>query len=121
MSVCFVVQAKVKPGSEGEFLQRFDDLRRRIEVGLDGHVVHTLSQNMDDPSRWMIFAHWEDAVAAEQWERSPEHRELIMAMRACWEEVQRSRYELQVEARRQREPAQPYAPAAVQPQARRAT
>lgn len=109
MSVCFVVQAKVKPGSEEEFLQRFDDLRRRVERGLDGHVVHTLSRSMDDPSRWMIFAWWDDATAAEAWERSPEHRELTMPMRACWEEAQRSRYEVQVQARRQHDAAQPVA------------
>lgn len=101
MGVCYVVQAKVKPGSEEEFLQRFDDLRRRVELGLDGHVVHTLSRSVDDPSRWMIFALWDNASAADEWERSPAHRELVMPMRACWEESQRLRYEVQVEARRQ--------------------
>ena len=101
MSVCFVVQVKVKPDLEAEFLQRFDALRNRVAQGLDGHVVHHLSQSMDDPARWMIFSQWESVAAAEQWERSPEHRELTMPMRACWEEAQRSRYEIRVEARRQ--------------------
>ena len=101
MSVCFVVQVKVKPDHEAEFLQRFDALRSRVAQGLDGHVVHQLSQSMDDPARWMIFSLWESTAAAEQWERSPEHRELTMPLRACWEEAQRSRYEIRVEARRQ--------------------
>jgi heme-degrading monooxygenase HmoA len=107
VSVCFIVQAKVKAGSEDEFLRRFDDLRRRIALGLDGHVVHNLCRSMDDPSRWMILAMWETASAAEAWERSPEHRELIMPMRACWEEVQRTRYDIQVDARRHGTAEQP--------------
>jgi heme-degrading monooxygenase HmoA len=100
VSVCFVVQVKVKPDLETEFLQRFDALRSRVALGLDGHVVHQLSRSMDDPARWMIFSLWESLAAAEQWERSPEHRELTTPLRACWDEAQRSRYEIQVEARR---------------------
>jgi len=92
---------KVKPDLETEFLQRFDALRSRVAQGLDGHVVHQLSQSMDDPARWMIFSLWENLAAAEQWERSPEHRELTMPLRACWDEAQRSRCEIRVEARRQ--------------------
>lgn len=101
MSVCFVVQVKVKADHEPEFLQRFEALRSRVAQGLEGHVVHQLCQSMDDPARWMIFSLWESIAAAEQWERSPEHRELTMPLRACWEEAQRSRYEIRVEARRQ--------------------
>jgi len=101
VSVCFVVQVKVKPDHEPEFLQRFDALRSRVAQGLEGHVVHQLCQSMDDSARWMIFSLWESVAAAEQWERSPEHRELTMPMRACWDESQRSRYEINVEARRQ--------------------
>ena len=102
MSVCFVLQVKVKPDREAEFLQRFDALRSRVAQGLDGHVVHQLCQSMDDPARWMIFSLWESVAAAEQWERSPEHRELTVPLRACWDEAQRSRYEIRVEARRPR-------------------
>jgi heme-degrading monooxygenase HmoA len=102
VSVCFVLQVKVKPDREAEFLQRFDAIKSRVAQGLDGHVVHQLAQNPDDPARWMIFSLWEDDATADQWERSPEHRELTMPLRACWDEAQRSRYEIRVEARRQR-------------------
>ena len=101
MSVCFEVQVKVKADHEPEFLRRFEALRSRVAQGLDGHVVHQLCQSTDDPARWMIFSLWESVAAAEQWERSPEHRELTMPLRACWDEAQRSRYEIRVEARRQ--------------------
>jgi len=48
----------------------------------------------------MIFSQWENADAAEQWERSPEHRELTMPLRACWDEAQSVRYDIGVVARR---------------------
>ena len=101
MSVCFVVQVKVKADHEPEFLQRFDALRSRVAQGLEGHVVHHLCQSLDDSTRWMIFSLWDSVAAAEQWERSAEHRELTMPLRACWDEAQRSRYKIRVEARRQ--------------------
>jgi heme-degrading monooxygenase HmoA len=96
---------KVKPDREAEFLRCFDALQQRIAQGLDGHVVHQLSRSMDDPSRWMIFSLWESAASAEQWDRSPEHRELTMPLRACWDEAQRMRYEISAEARRRGVPS----------------
>ena len=100
MAVCFVVQARVKPGREEDFLQRYDALRRRLAEGVDAHIVHQLGQSLDDPNQWMIASYWEDYDASQEWERSREHHDLTMPMRDCWEEVQRSRYEIRSETRR---------------------
>jgi heme-degrading monooxygenase HmoA len=93
----------VKPGVEEEFLRRYSALAARVEEGLEGHVLHRLSRDLDDPERWAIESIWESLEAEEAWERMPEHRELTGAMRECWAEADRSRYTVHLEARR-REP-----------------
>ena len=93
----------MKPGAEDEFLRRFSALAARVEEGLDGHVVHRLGRDLDDPDRWVIESVWSSLEAEEAWERMPEHRELTAAMRECWAEADRTRYAVQREARR-REP-----------------
>jgi len=101
MAVCFILQVRVKPGQEQEFLQRYDALQRRVAQGLDGHVVHQLGQSLDDPARWVIASYWASLDASQEWEQSQEHHDLTMPMRECWDEVQRSRYELRLETRRE--------------------
>ncbi len=88
---------RVEPRTEAEFLRRYRQLCERIELGLEGHLVHRLSQDLDDSDRWVIESHWESLEAEEAWERSPEHRELTTALRECWSEVERTRYAVRVE------------------------
>ncbi len=95
--VSFMLRVRVKPGLEEEFLRRYDALQRRIGQGLDGHVVHQLCRDLDEPDRWLIASHWESLEASQAWERSDEHRELTLPLRECWEEAHRARYEVQVE------------------------
>ena len=100
MTVCFILQVRVKPGREDEFLQRYDAVRRRVEQGLDGHVVHQLGQSLEDPAHWVITSFWASLEASRAWDQSREHHELTMPMRECWDDVRRSGYELRLETRR---------------------
>ena len=109
MSVCFVLQVRVKPGSEEEFQRRYDALRERVAGGIDGHVVHRLCQGIDDQSRWMIFSEFETLEASQDWERSQEHRDLTMPLRECWDEAQRTSYVVRVETQRPQAGADPRA------------
>jgi len=111
MSVCFVLQVRVKPDSEETFLERYDALRERVSAGIDGHVVHRLCQGVDDPSRWLIFSEFETVEASQEWERSQEHRELTMPLRDCWDEAQRTSYEVRLETRRRQPDTEPAASA----------
>jgi heme oxygenase (mycobilin-producing) len=95
--VCFVLQVRVKPGQEEQFLERYDALRARVAAGVDGHVVHRLCQAIDEPDRWLIFSEWETLEASQAWDRSEEHRALTMPMRECWDDAQRLGYTVRIE------------------------
>jgi heme-degrading monooxygenase HmoA len=96
-AVAFIVRFRVAAGREDEFLARYDALRRRVGQGLAGHIEHRLCRDRDDPAQWAIASHWESYEASQAWERSDEHRELIQAMRACWDETQRTSYDVLIE------------------------
>jgi heme oxygenase (mycobilin-producing) len=93
-TTCFTLRVVVKDGYEAEFLERYDALCRRIAEGLDGHVVHELSRDLDDPGCWLILSRWESLEASQAWERSDEHRELTLPLRECWDDARRHGYEL---------------------------
>lgn len=99
MSICFLLQVQVKENHEETFLARYDALQQRVAKGLDGHRVHRLAQSVDDPRRWVIESHWDDPESARAWERSDEHRALTLPLRECWDEAQRTAYEVRVETR----------------------
>jgi heme-degrading monooxygenase HmoA len=99
MAVCFVLRMRVKEGSEEEFLRRYDALQRRIGEGLDGHIVHYLCQQADEPSRWLMASYWEDIESSQAWERSDDHRALTLPLRECFSEPERTAYEVRVETR----------------------
>ena len=99
MAVCFVLRMRVKEGSEDEFLRRYDELQRRIGQGLDGHIVHYLCRQADEPDRWLMTSYWDDLESSQAWERSDEHRALTHPLRECWDEAERTAYDVRVETR----------------------
>jgi len=100
VSVLFVLQVRVKPGREQDFLERYEQLAKRVAEGLDGHLLHQLCQHTDEPDRWLVASVWETLDASQEWERSEEHRALTMPLRECWDDAQRAGYEVRVETRR---------------------
>lgn len=92
-----MLRVRVSDGREDEFLRRYEALSERIAQGLAGHIVHQLCQSTSEPDRWLLASHWEDAKSAEAWERSPEHRELTMPLRECWDEAERTAYVVKLE------------------------
>ena len=94
------MRARVRAGAEEDFLRRYAALAARVEQGLEGHVVHRLVRDLDDPQRFAIESVWESLEAEQAWESMPEHRELTGAMRECWDESERSRYSIEIESRR---------------------
>ncbi len=97
MKVRFVLQVHLKPEREADFLRLYDAIHRRVAQGVKGHFVHQLSQGIDDPLNWLITSEWEDLDSCMEWERSPEHRALVMPLRDCWDEAKSIKYELRVE------------------------
>jgi heme-degrading monooxygenase HmoA len=87
---------RVKEGSEEEFLRRYDALQQRIGQGLDGHIVHYLCRQADEPNRWLMASYWDDVESSQAWERSDEHLALTHPLRECWDEADRTAYEIRV-------------------------
>jgi heme-degrading monooxygenase HmoA len=109
MAVCYVLQVRVKPGQEDEFLRRYDALSERVAEGVEGHVVHQLCQGIDEPDRWLILSQWENLEASQAWDRSQEHRDLTLPLRECWDEAQRTGYVVRLETRRRQRDVLPTA------------
>jgi heme-degrading monooxygenase HmoA len=103
-ALLFVVRARVKPGSDREFLRRYERLAARVGQGLPGHRDHVLARDLDDPERWLIVSRWDSLAASDAWDSSPEHRELLAAMRECWVEVERDRAGVVVETLHPKDP-----------------
>ena len=61
---------------------------------------------VDDGSRLTAI---ETVEASQEWERSQEHRELTMPLRDCWDEAQRTSYEVRLETRRRQPDTEPAA------------
>lgn len=99
MAVFFVLRMRVKEGSEEEFLRRYDALQKRIGQGIDGHVVHYLCQQPDEPDRWLMASCFDDLESSQAWEQSDDHRALTHPLRECWDEAQRTAYDVRIETR----------------------
>jgi heme oxygenase (mycobilin-producing) len=99
MRARFLLQVHLKPGCEEDFLRAYRPIADRVARGVPGHLVHQLCQSVDDPQNWLITTEWETMEACLEWERSPEHRELVKPLRECWDEAKSAKYLVQVDTR----------------------
>ena len=97
MKARLVVTVRLKPGSEERFLAAYDAIHRRVGEGIPGHIAHQLCQSLEDPQRWIITSEWE-SVESSEWDRTEEHRELIMGLREHFEEGGSEKYAVRVES-----------------------
>jgi heme-degrading monooxygenase HmoA len=100
-----VFHLRLKPGSEGDFLQAYEAIRHEVAQGVPGHIVDQVCQSVADPLDWLITSEWESLDAFMEWERTQEHRDLVKPMRECWDEAKSYKFEIKVETGHEREAA----------------
>jgi heme-degrading monooxygenase HmoA len=88
MSVRLVVDARVKPGSQGELKRAYAALAERVRKQ-PGLVSHQLCEATDDPERWLVVSEWDSLEQSMAWDRSEEHARLLAPMRACFAQASR--------------------------------
>jgi len=92
-----VFHIHLKPGREKDFLQAYEAIRHLVAKGVKGHLVDQVCQSIDDPLSWVITSEWDDINHFLEWERLPEHRELVKPMRDCWDEAKSHKFFVRVE------------------------
>ncbi len=94
--VVFLV--RLKDGVTGEqFLEAYESVRYEVAEGVSGHMVDQVCQSDDDPQQWLITSEWETIEHFLEWERTPEHRELVKPMRECMAEARSLKFEVREE------------------------
>jgi heme oxygenase (mycobilin-producing) len=92
-----VFQVHLKPGREKDFLTAYEAVRHLVARGVKGHLVDQICQAIDDPLSWLITSEWESIEDFLEWERQPEHRELVKPMRDCWDQAKSLKYVVRLE------------------------
>jgi heme-degrading monooxygenase HmoA len=76
------------------FLAAYETVRHEVAAGVDGHLVDQVCQSADDPEQWLITSEWEHLEAFRRWEMSPDHRELVKPMRACFTDARSLKFDV---------------------------
>jgi heme-degrading monooxygenase HmoA len=90
---------RLKPDSVDRFLKAYEEIRHEVAAGVPGHLLDQVCQSPDDPDEWLITSEWHDIDSFLDWERSPEHRELVKPMRDCIAEAHSLRFLVREETR----------------------
>jgi len=93
VSVRFILDARVKPGCQGDLQRAYAALRERVERA-PGLLGHQLCESIDDPERWLVISEWDSLDASAAWDKSDEHARLIGPIRACFVQAQAARLEV---------------------------
>jgi len=88
--VVFLLQ--LKPGSVEAFLRAYNNIRQAVARGVKGHLVDQVCQSPTDPLDWLITSEWETLDHFLEWEKTPEHRNLVKPMRECFAEAKSLKY-----------------------------
>lgn len=83
---------RVPTARQGEFLAAYEQVRFLVADGVPGHLKDQVCQSITDPEQWLITSEWTDLTAFEEWERTPEHRDLVEPMRDCFVEARSLRF-----------------------------
>ena len=92
-----VFMIHLKPGREDDFLKAYDSIRHEVARGVKGHLMDQVCQSADDPLSWAITSEWDSLEAFREWERTPEHRDLVKPMRDCWDQAKSLKYQIRLE------------------------
>jgi heme-degrading monooxygenase HmoA len=92
MRARFILDVRISPEREHDFVQAYAALRTRLEDGVPGLLGHQLCQSADDPSHWIIVSEWENHETSAEWLQSTEHRELIEPLRRCMQDAGSEQY-----------------------------
>lgn len=92
MRTRFVLQVRLKPGCEDEFLRLYVAIRDRVARGVPGCLAHEAGQAVDDSLAWIVTSEWRERESYEAWERDAEHRALTAPLRALFAEARLTKY-----------------------------
>jgi heme-degrading monooxygenase HmoA len=87
-----VFHIHLKPGREEELLRAYGAIRHLVAQEVKGHIADQVCQSIDDRLSWLITSEWESIEDFLEWERAPEHRDLVKSMRECWDEAKSLKY-----------------------------
>jgi heme-degrading monooxygenase HmoA len=96
--VLFLV--RVPRDREADFLAAYELVRYAVADGVPGHLRDQVCQSDTDPELWLITSEWDRLQSFVEWERSPEHRELVRPLRACMTEARSIRFHIRAETQR---------------------
>jgi heme-degrading monooxygenase HmoA len=98
---------RVPADRTADFLSAYDKIRYVVAEGVDGHLLDQVCQSEHDPEQWMITSEWTSLGAFKAWERSPDHRDLVAPMRACFTEAKSLRFVVHAQTGRRARQAPP--------------
>ena len=86
----------VKAGEEQEFVETWKEFVRWAGT-MPGSRAFRLVRDLEDSSRFLSFAPWDDFDSQQAWKNLPDFRERIARVRKHCEDFQPSTYELVAE------------------------
>jgi antibiotic biosynthesis monooxygenase (ABM) superfamily enzyme len=92
-----VFHIRLKPGREQDFLKAYEAIRDLVAQGVPGHLCDQICQSIDDPLNWLITSEGDRIESFLEWERLPEHRDLVKPMRDCWEDARSHKFVVRLE------------------------
>jgi heme-degrading monooxygenase HmoA len=98
VSVRFLLDVRIKPGSRDDLLHAYAELRKRV-ASAPGLIDHQLCEAIDDPEHWLVISEWDSLEASTAWDRSEEHARLIGPMRACYTQAAPTKFEVRAGGR----------------------
>jgi heme-degrading monooxygenase HmoA len=99
VSVHFILDVRIKPGSREDLARAYAALRERVERE-PGLLGHQLCESIDDPERWLVISEWSSVDASSAWDQSDEHAKLIGPMRACFAQATAAKFDVRDGVRR---------------------
>jgi heme-degrading monooxygenase HmoA len=93
VNVRFILDVRVKPGSEDDLRRAYAALRERVEQE-PGLVSHELCASIDDGERWIVTSEWTSLEASAAWDRSEEHDRFTAPLRACFAQASATKFDV---------------------------
>ena len=88
-----MVQVTVDEGMEEDFERTFRQIAPEIDK-TPRLIQHQVIRAIDDPHSYIMLSEWETVDAFDEWEVTPEHRNLVKPLTAMWHGARIKKYEV---------------------------